>query len=217
MMPSLGQLKRISSAFSFYGDKQFYAGNIRVDPKLEPFGCLGDLGWYCIRLALWVTQEQLPSAVTGRILRELRGIPTEFSGELFFRGGLSSSFYCSFDTATEQWAIIAGSKGSARMQDFVLPFFGDEIGIDLYRSDLVKNGCDFNMEPRLSPHQVDEYSNSHQSSQETNLFRNFAAQVQSGKLNREWPEIALNTQRVMEACLASAKKGSRVQTCGATD
>ena len=56
---------------------------------------------------------------------------------------------------------------------------------------------------------VQEYSNNHESAQETNLFRNFAAQVQSGKLNHDWPEIALRTQQVMEACLASAHDEGR--------
>ncbi|HAM70360.1 MAG TPA: oxidoreductase, partial [Verrucomicrobiales bacterium] len=55
-------------------------------------------------------------------------------------------------------------------------------------------------------HAVPEHSNSHSHSQETNLFRNFATQVLSGTLNREWPEMALNTQRVMERCLESARK-----------
>jgi len=206
-----GGLKRITSAFSFFGGKEFYASNIRADRKLEPFGCLGDLGWYCIRLSLWAMEERLPVSVTGRILREFRGIPTEFSGELIFRGGVSASIYCSFDTATEQWAIIAGSQASIRLPDFVLPFFGDTIKFETFASDLAKIGCDFNMEPRRRTVETAEYSNGQESSQETNLFRDFAAQVQSGKLNREWPEIALKTQRVMEACLKSARGGGSQQ------
>jgi predicted dehydrogenase len=46
--------------------------------------------------------------------------------------------------------------------------------------------------------------------QQTNLFRNFANQVLSGQLSEAWPEIALKTQRVMDACLESARAGSRV-------
>jgi predicted dehydrogenase len=58
---------------------------------------------------------------------------------------------------------------------------------------------------------VPEHSHGHPSAQETNLFRNFATQVHSGRLNDAWPEMALKTQQVMEACLASARtEGSPV-------
>ncbi len=40
------------------------------------------------------------------------------------------------------------------------------------------------------------------------MFRNFANQVFSGKLNEEWPMWALQTQRVMDACYQSALAGS---------
>jgi len=56
---------------------------------------------------------------------------------------------------------------------------------------------------------VSEYGNSHPTAQETNMFRTFAAQVQSGKVAEEWPEWALKTQQVMEAALASAREGGR--------
>ena len=47
--------------------------------------------------------------------------------------------------------------------------------------------------------------------QQTNMMRNFANQVFSGKLNDEWPEIALQTQQVMDACLKSARRGCPVK------
>jgi predicted dehydrogenase len=216
---TFGQLKRITSAFSFRGDESFFENNIRMNSGLEPFGVLGDLGWYCIRLALWTMQEQLPTHVTGRILREAAGndspapVPTEFSGELLFANGVSSNFYCSFDSADEQWAIITGSEGIIRLDDFVLPFFGNEIAFETINADLKVTGCDFNMEPNRRRIVVPEYSNSHATSQETNLFKDFAAQIQSGKLNPEWPEIAFKTQAVMEACLQSARSRSGLIAC----
>jgi predicted dehydrogenase len=211
---TIGEVKRITSAFSFHGDSDFFENNIRVDSAMEPFGCLGDLGWYCIRFALWTMREQLPKRVTGRILAEARGksspaaVPSSFSGELFFEDGVSSSFYCSFDAADEQWAVITGTNGIIRLQDFVLPFFGNEIGFEVLNAGLKVSGCDFNMEPNRRRLTIPEYSNSHVTSQETNLFGDFAAQVQSGQLNAEWPEIAFKTQAVMEACLESARNGN---------
>lgn len=52
---------------------------------------------------------------------------------------------------------------------------------------------------------IPEYSNSWGNSQETNLFRNFSHLVLSGKPDSVWGEIALKTQRVVDACLASAR------------
>jgi hypothetical protein len=34
--------------------------------------CLGDLGWYCIRFALWAMNWKLPERVGGRILSEFK-------------------------------------------------------------------------------------------------------------------------------------------------
>ncbi len=42
------------------------------------------------------------------------------------------------------------------------------------------------------------------------MIRNFVNQVQSGKLNDEWPMMSLRTQQVMDACLESAKNGNKL-------
>jgi len=212
---SVGRIKRITSAFSFCAPDDFFAGNIRANGALEPYGCLGDLGWYNIRLALWLMHEELPRRVTGRILSTVDArnrpapVPTEFSGELLFDEGVSSGFYCSFLTENEQWALVSGTKGYLRLSDFVVPFFGNEAAFEVNNSVLNVNGCDFNMEAHWGRFPVPEYSNSHATAQETNLFRNFAAQVRSGSLSEIWPELAMKTQRVMNACFESAKAGGR--------
>jgi predicted dehydrogenase len=211
----LGRIKRIQSGFSFCAPPEFFAGNIRSHSALEPAGCLGDLGWYCLRVTLWAMREQLPHTVTGRILSQIsRGdsphpVPTEFSGELLFQDGTSAGFYCSFETEMQQWAHVSGTRGSLRVDDFVLPYHGSELAFVTNQSFFRVQGCAFNMEPHERRVCVDEYSNNHESAQETNLFRHFAAQVRSGVLNPDWPAIALKTQQVMEACLASANDQGR--------
>ena len=216
---NVGQIKRITSAFSFCAPDEFFAGNIRANGALEPFGCLGDLGWYCIRFALWVMNWQMPRSVTGRMLAKVgetssasptNAVPTEFSGELLFDNGVSSGFYCSFLTQNEQWAYVSGSKGYLRLNDFVAPFFGSELKFEVNNCAHNVIGCDFNMEPHWKKYAVPEYGNSHPTAQETNLFRNFANQVRTGELNDEWPAWALKTQQVMEACFRSAQKDSRL-------
>jgi predicted dehydrogenase len=217
---SVGQVKRIASAFSFRAPEEFFAGNIRANSVLEPYGCLGDLGWYCIRFALWVMNWQLPRRVTGRMLSEAGGqkspspVPTEFSGQLLFDHGVSSGFYCSFLTHNEQWAQVSGAKGYLRLPDFVVPFFGNEASFQVNNAELKVNGCDFNMEAHWRQFSVPEYGNSHPTSQETNLFRNFANQVRTGSVNEAWTDFALKTQQVMNACFESARSDGRVVELG---
>ena len=208
---SVGPLKRIASAFSFNAPPEFFQGNIRAKSALEPHGCLGDLGWYCIRFSLFAMNWQLPRSVTGRMISGIRGpdatmpVPTEFSGELFFDGGISADFYCSFLTAHQQWARISGTAGCLEMEDFVVPFFGCEARFQILQSGLKINGCDFNVEAHSQSIAVAEHGNSHPSAQETNMFRNFSRQVRSGKREESWPTFALKTQQVMEACYTSAR------------
>jgi predicted dehydrogenase len=208
---TIGKIRRITSAFSFCAPDEFFTTNIRAKSDLEPHGCLGDLGWYCIRIALCATNGQLPRSVTGRILNRGAGpndVPTEFLGELFFDNDVSAGFYCSFITAIEQWVQVAGIRGLLRVPDFVLPFFGNESAFEVTNSEFNISGCDFNMEAHQRRSLIPEYSNSHSNAQETNLFRNFADQVLSGRRDNAWPEVAFKTQQVMNACFDSALANS---------
>ena len=211
---SVGEIKRLSSAFSFRGAEEFFDGNIRMNSALEPLGCLGDLGWYCVRFALWMMNWNLPRQVTGRMLSQFgrkdspAPVPTEFSAELLFDGGVSVGFYCSFLTDLQQWVNVSGTKGNIHVSDFVLPFFGSELAFELRNPMFRVSGCDFSMEEHRQRLAVAEYSNGHATSQETNLVRNFVAQVQTGHLNDLWPEMALKTQRVVNACFDSARAGT---------
>ncbi len=210
---SVGQVRRIASQFSFRADDEWIQANIRTSSQLEPHGCLGDLGWYNIRFSLWTMNYALPRRVSGRMLTEAgRGdspspVPMEFSGELFFDGAVSASFYCSFITHNQQWANVSGTKGNVQLDDFVVPFYGNEVEFHVSSAALNQAGCEFNMEKHVQRLAVNEYGNGAPSAQETNLFRNFSALVLSGKPDSSWGTIALKTQQVMEACLASARAG----------
>ena len=212
---SVGDIKRITSSFCFRAPPEFFTNNIRANSEKERFGCLGDLGWYNIRFALWVMNWRMPRHVTGRVLQQSKApgassaVPTEFSGELLFDGGVSSGFYCSFVTANEQCAQVSGTKGYLRLADFVAPFHGPEITFEVNNTVHNVRGSDFNMEKAWRRFTVPEHGNSHPSAQETNLFRNVAAQVRSGSLNELWPEMALKTQQVVEACFESARTNGR--------
>ena len=196
---STGQIRRLMSIFSFHVGDAFFQNNIRVHQQLEPAGCLGDLGWYCLRFALWAMNWQAPCEVTGRILSSgghgSAAVPHEFSGELFFPDDVSAGFYSSFIAPNQHWVNVSGTKGWLRMDDFVhpanpeAPSFVLNDAVVPVRSDLPGPGII--------------------RTQDVNMFRNFAAQVHSGQLNRDWPQWSLKTQLVQDACLESARRGGQ--------
>jgi predicted dehydrogenase len=201
---TVGRLRRVSSAFSFRAGPDFFTRNVRVSSTLEPFGCLGDLGWYNLRLSLWAANWRLPQAVTGRLIGQAGRtdspgpVPTEFSGELLFDDGLSAAFYCSFVADLHQWAHLDGEKGNLSLDDFVNPRDGSEL-VYLARARRIA---------------IPEHAGYHPTAQESRMMRAFAELALGGKPSDFWPDIALKTQQVMDACLRSALAGGKPVTPG---
>jgi predicted dehydrogenase len=50
----VGKVDQIECNFSFMGGEGFDDANIRASKEGNPHGCIGGLGWYCIRYALMV-------------------------------------------------------------------------------------------------------------------------------------------------------------------
>jgi len=208
---SVGRIRRISSAFSFYpADRNFFQDNIRTDGALEPAGALGDLGWYSIRFALWTLNWQLPQSVTGKILSQSSAAggrtpsPTEFSAELFFGDDLSVSIYSSFLAGRQQWVHVSGQEGWLRVPDFVHPLNSYEPAFEVNERLITTNG------EVKCPAGVDPLPQGHATAQDTRMFRNFADQIFSGTLNADWSMWALKTQQVLDACLEAARRGVKV-------
>jgi predicted dehydrogenase len=208
---SVGRIRRISSAFSFYPGEDFFRDNIRTDGALEPAGCLGDLGWYSIRFALWTLNWQLPRAATGKILSQSAATggrtpsPTEFSGELFFDDGVTVEFYSSFLTGRQQWVHVSGQKGWLRLPDFVHPLNSYEPAFEVNEKFLTV-ASDVKCPPGVDPS-----LQGHATAQDARMWRNFANQIFSGKLNDDWPMWALKTQKVLDACHEAGRIGKTVE------
>jgi hypothetical protein len=69
-------------------------------------------------------------------------------------------------------------------------------------------GCDFRMENHARRIAVSEFSDSDPNSQEANMFRTFGKLALGGQPDHRWGDIALQTQRVLDACLDSALQDS---------
>jgi predicted dehydrogenase len=215
----IGEVRRVASQFSFNGGDEFNQHNIRSNSSLEPHGCMGDLGWYCIRFFNWLFDGQLPVEVRARSLFPLQGdgspgsVPGEISCELTYSNGVTASFYNSFRTQHQQWVHISGTEGYLRLDDFVLPYRGSEVAAYVGRDHFMIDNCSFHMENHLSKYSVREYDAGENTSQEVRMIRAFADQVLSGTITNVWPEWTLKTQQVLDACFESSKKDGAAVRC----
>ncbi len=148
---------------------------------------------------------QMPREVTGKILSQSgTPVPTEFSAELIYDGGVSSGFYCSFLAAKQQWAHVSGQKGWLRVPGFVL-------ALDSYEPAFEVNDVEICVPGTKCPPGADPMLQGHPTAQDTLMWRNFASQIFSGKLNEDWPMWALKTQQVLDACHEAARRGGPVK------
>ncbi len=206
---TIGKLQRINSHFSFRGDDAFQKSNIRTDSVLEPHGCLGDLGWYCIRFTLWASGLQLPTQVAARTITPLRGkgsqgeVPGEFSAELRFGNGLSATFYCSFLTSNQQTVLLSGEDGYISVDDFVLPFYDAEASWTHHQHVLEIDNCRWNFRRHSDRQAVAEYPSGEANAPEVNMVRRFAECVLSRQPDPLYPELTIKTQRILDACRRS--------------
>lgn len=206
---SVGEIQRIYSHFSFLGVEGFSQKNIRANAQLEPLGCLGDLGWYCVRFTLWAMNWQMPSRITGQILSSFdNGVPSAFSAEMIFDNNMTAGFYCSFTSAQQATATIGGTKGFLRVQDFVHPFAGSKLAFETTAVRGVNHGCNMTTKASLRQFSFTDDAHDPAQAQETLMFRNFANCILSGKLNHHWPEQALKTQQAVSACMDAAKRSA---------
>ena len=212
----IGNVRRIVSQFSFFGGEDWAQDNIRCKSHMEPFGALGDLGWYCIRIIMAAMGDAMPEQVTGHAIQTYKhadadgSVPIEFEGTLLFSNHVSASMYCSFVTQHQQWTHISGTEGFISIDDFTLPYSGRKPRFEIVKSEFVTDGCDFNMHRNNQLVEFEESANSAADSQETRLFRDFNECVLSGTVDSEWPKMSLNTQIVLDALMQSAMENQRI-------
>jgi predicted dehydrogenase len=206
----VGDIRRIVSHHTFLGPDEFLQGNIRMNSELEPHGCVGDLGWYSIRLILWAMKWRMPQRVVGHTLASRcrddspANVPMEFSAELIFDDTSSAHYYCSFLTGNQQWGSIGGTSGFLHVQDFVLPYYNSSLYFDTSSAEYTIDACDFDMKKKVQRHEVDEFSNSRSAAQETLMVSRLSKIAMDGAREPLWERIAYRTQVVMDHCLASA-------------
>jgi len=180
----LGELRRVTSAFSFNA-ADFPPDNIRFQRALGG-GALGDVGWYCVRATLWAFGG-LPARVWATA-RYDRDVDVNLSATLWFAGNRTAAFHCAFDTTWRKWFEVAGTKGSLVCDDFVNPW--DAAKARFWVHDQQGQGTQ-----HVHPHCI----------QEVRMVEVLCGQIRSGRFDARWPEISLATQQVCDAIANSAR------------
>ncbi len=96
---------------------------------------------------------------------------------------------------------VAGTKGWLTIPDFVHPRSHHEPAFLVNDTEIRVRHC----------HCVGPHDDSASTAQATNMIRHFVNQARSGELNEEWPRMVLQTQRVLDACLESARERRAVE------
>jgi len=206
----LGECRLVTSSFSipFGNDEDWAANNIRMKKETEPFGCMGDLGWYNIRMTTLAFDYADPEQVSCQTLESTgEGVPTYCSALLKFSGGRLGRFDCSFLHPLRQWAELAGQRAVLQVDDFVVTRQREEASFTVTAGSIADKAITFPSEV-LAAKRFDGCV------QHVRLIETMSAIVQKGTLDPFWPKVSLQTQTIVCALLASAAEGGRWLSLG---
>ena len=109
----------IDSAFQFnLSDKN----NIRFNPKLEPYGAIGDAGWYNMRVAVEYSAPGVQIKSVEAFLRRDTdtGAVVSGSGVIVFDDGASNTWNCGVESGAGIMDLrISGENGVIKLDDFL--------------------------------------------------------------------------------------------------
>jgi len=119
MREQIGWPWSIDSAFQFSSPG---ADNIRMDPDLEPYGAIGDAGWYNMRAAVEYTAPGVKIVGVDAYVRrdkKSKAVITG-SGVIAFNDGSTTTWNCGFDAGALNMDLrMSGAGGQFSLHDFV--------------------------------------------------------------------------------------------------
>ena len=196
--------------FTFAADPEFLKKDIRVKPDLDALGALGDVGWYCARAALWAADYELPKnalALRGSHVTNQDGVILSFGASLEWENGTVATLHGSFLSHLTMELVATGTKGTLRLNDFVIPFEESaasfEISSDAEFDELVTRWRRRPAERRVGVEGLP------QEARMVAEFSRLVGGIKRGALKPEgkWPEITRKTQAVLDALKASVDRG----------
>jgi predicted dehydrogenase len=132
---SIGWPWSIDSAFQFsLTDKS----NIRYNTTLEPYGAIGDAGWYNMKAAVEFSAAGIDIETVEAFLRRdaETGAAISASGVIVFDDGSTTTFNCGFNSGAGIMDLrISGEKGVIKLDDFLGARPSDQPADYEYRQD----------------------------------------------------------------------------------
>jgi predicted dehydrogenase len=119
MREKIGWAWSIDSAFQF---GPMDADNIRMNPSLEPYGAIGDAGWYNMRAAVEYTAPGVTLAGVGAYVRRDKKSSAVISGSgvIAFSDGSTNTWNCGFEAGAQNMDLrLSGTGGQFSLSDFV--------------------------------------------------------------------------------------------------
>ena len=134
MSEKVGWQWSVASAFQFGLSD---TGNIRYNPQLEPYGAIGDAGWYNMRAAVEYLSPDVEITSVEAFMRRGKetGAAVSGSGVIVFNDGSTTTWNCGFESGAGIMDLrISGAKGVIKLDDFLSQRRSDQAGVYEYRS-----------------------------------------------------------------------------------
>ena len=183
----IGTRRTVDSVFQFpLADPN----NIRLQPRLEPMGAIGDAGWYNMRAIVEYLGGDIEVAGLRAYLRrdDATGAAVGASGVVAFTNGSSSTWNCGFDAGAVMASLrIDGVKGSVDIENFLSQDSDDSGSYRLRSGGWWVESVDerIRVESSLPGAAL--------------MFEDFAAQVHEPSLRAQWARATLRTQALLDA------------------
>lgn len=186
----------IDSAFQF---SLTDADNIRLDPALEPYGAIGDAGWYNMRAAVEYTAPGVRVVGLDAYVRRDQRTKAVVagSGVITFSDGSTNTWNCGFESGALNMDLrISGPGGQLSLHDFVQAQ-GDDPGYDYRKGGFGNGGTSERVSvPSAKPPAAV-------------MFEGFAAMVGEPALFEASVAASERTQEWLDAVWASATRNER--------
>lgn len=184
----------VASAFQF---SMMDTGNIRLNPDLEPYGAIGDAGWYNMRAAAEYLPADLEIDSVDAYLRRHpeTGAAVSGSGVIVFSDGSTTTWNCAFESgAGIQDLRISGASGVIKLDDFLGQRSSDMAGVYEYLQGW--DGSESVVVPSSKPCS-------------TLMFEDFAAMVGNAELFEASIAASERTQYLLDAVWESALRNEQ--------
>ena len=183
----VGKRRNLDSVFQFNVRN---TSNIRMQPKFEPMGAIGDAGWYNMRATVEYIDPsaKLKSAATYIRRGAETGAVIGATGVVAFEDGSASTWSCAFDAGNGRSdLIIDGKNGTVDVMRF-LNDESDRSASYRKRSGGGKDGAVDEVVKIKSPLPGAAL-----------MFEDFAAQVNDTSLRDQWMQKTIRTQELLDA------------------